>query len=150
MQPPSLGGIHEVSCHKRQLSKQAQNMLQNFCPGFFIANLYLPCPRPLPLYCSVRAVRRCPGRQRGRLHHFPRLSSGVPASPELSLGHHGAGALAAHRPQLQPPLRDREAGLQVRWGEGQNGRRLGPDMAQPLVRMMIWVDVFISMLHKHF
>lgn len=63
---------------------------------------------------SSARVRRCLRCQRGGLHHLPRLSSGVPASSELSLDHHSAGALAAHCPQFQPALRDREAGLQVR------------------------------------
>lgn len=82
-----------------------------------------PCCTPTLLslpHCRHRStgVRWRPRRQRGGLHHLPRLSSGVPASPELSLDHHGAGALAAHRPQLQPTLWDREAGLQVRRGGG--------------------------------
>ncbi len=73
------------------------------------------CTPPFCFYHSagVRRRLRC---QRGGLHHLPWLSPGVPASPELPLDHHSAGALAAHRPQLQPPLWDREAGLQVRRG----------------------------------
>lgn len=79
------------------------------------------CFRSLTVLCSHHsggALRRGPGRQRGGLHHLARLPPGVPASPELPLDHHGAGAVAAHRPQLQPALRDREAGLQVRQGRG--------------------------------
>lgn len=52
-------------------------------------------------------------RQQRRVHHHPRLPSGVPASSELSLGHHRSRTFPAHRPQLQPTLWTGETRLQI-------------------------------------
>ena len=92
-------------CYKEQMVECCGNAFNldlkyvcftiNNCSPSFLS------PSSLHHSASVRRRVRC---HRGGLHHLPWLPSGVPPSPELSLDHHGAGALAAHRPQLQPAL----------------------------------------------
>lgn len=125
-------------------------------------NLYISLSLFLSSSWAMWWLFRC---KRCWLHHHPGLPTGVPTSPELSLGHHSPWAFATHRPQLQPALWDREAGLQVSRGRGMGAESCDVDKSLFFYQakmvltnistvcyysgwMMICVDTFISMLQK--